>query len=123
MSKREHSGSIFSQKLDRVALTAYFLGAVVPLIALGFVLERFVLPTISDRHVSLGLIGLVLSIGFLSLASFFALFSGVTQSLSLLTRLLFSGRLLSRYGVRTGLVLLPAVLRLAPWALTGLRDR
>ena len=73
MSKREPSGSIFSQKLDRVALTAYFLGAVVPLIALGFILERFVLPTVADRIVSLGLIGLVLSIGFLSLASFFAL--------------------------------------------------
>ena len=73
MSKREHSGSIFSQKLDRVALTAYFLGAVVPLIALGFILEQYVLPTVSDRLVSLGLIGLVLSIGVLSLGSFFAL--------------------------------------------------
>ncbi len=34
--------SIFSQKLDRAAFTAYFLGAVVPLVALAFVVERYV---------------------------------------------------------------------------------
>jgi hypothetical protein len=73
MSERAHSASIFSQKLDRVALTAYFLGAVVPLLALGFVLERYVLPTMPEGFVSLGLIALVLSIGLLSLGSFFVL--------------------------------------------------
>jgi ATP:ADP antiporter, AAA family len=42
------------------------------------------------------------------LASFFALFSGVSQILSLLTRMFVSGRLLDRYGIRTGLLVLPA---------------
>ncbi|HSB60161.1 MAG TPA: hypothetical protein VLI67_00480, partial [Vicinamibacteria bacterium] len=42
-----------------------------------------------------------------SLASFFALFSGVSQASSLLARLLLSGRLLARYGVRVGLLVLP----------------
>lgn len=50
------------------------------------------------------------------LASFFALFSGITQTLSLLTRLLVSGRILSRFGVRAGLLVLPA----AQLACTGL---
>jgi HEAT repeat protein len=41
------------------------------------------------------------------LASFFGLFSGATQLLSLLTRLLVSGRLLARHGIRVGLLVLP----------------
>jgi HEAT repeat protein len=41
-------------------------------------------------------------------ASFFGIFSGLTQFLSLLTRVLVSGRLLTRFGVRTGLLVLPA---------------
>ena len=41
------------------------------------------------------------------LASFFGLFSGATQLLSLLTRLLVSGRLLARHGIRAGLLVLP----------------
>jgi AAA family ATP:ADP antiporter len=43
------------------------------------------------------------------LASFFAIFSGVSQTLSLLTRLFVSGRLLDRYGIRLGLLVLPAM--------------
>lgn len=73
MTQTGHRGSIFSQKLDRVALTTYFLGAVVPLLALGFVLQRYVLPTVTDRLQAFGLLGLLGSIGMLSLASFFAL--------------------------------------------------
>jgi AAA family ATP:ADP antiporter len=42
------------------------------------------------------------------LASFFGLFSGATQVASLATRLFVSGPLLSRYGVRVGLLVLPA---------------
>ncbi len=41
------------------------------------------------------------------LASAFAVFSGVSQTLSLLTRVLIAGRLLNRYGVKTGLLVLP----------------
>ena len=43
-----------------------------------------------------------------NLATFFALFSGFSQVASLLTRVFVSGPLLSRFGVRTGLTVLPA---------------
>ena len=61
------------QTLDRVAFTAYFLGAVVPLVGLAYVTERYVLPTLSDSVAWTALIGLVVSIGSLSLGSFFVL--------------------------------------------------
>ncbi len=69
----KHRASIFSQQLDRVAFTAYFLGAIVPLIALGVVVDRFVLPTMTDRLASAGLLGSLVSIAVLSLASFLTL--------------------------------------------------
>jgi len=72
-TKKKHTASIFSQKLDRVAFTVYFLGAVVPLVALGIVIEKFVFPTVSDTYITLGLVGLVTSIAVLSLGSFLAL--------------------------------------------------
>lgn len=78
----EHRSSIFSQKLDRVAFTAYFLGAVVPLLALGVVVDRFVLPAVADRGLTLALIGVVTSIGVLSLASFLTLRRGALRSLA-----------------------------------------
>ena len=37
-----------TQKLDRTAFIAYFLGAVVPLAALCLVVQRFVLPSLRD---------------------------------------------------------------------------
>ncbi|HZN86128.1 MAG TPA: hypothetical protein VFB53_04995, partial [Burkholderiales bacterium] len=43
------------------------------------------------------------------LAGFFGLFSGLTQGLSLLTRLFVSGPLLQRFGIRVGLLVLPLV--------------
>ncbi|HUG54336.1 MAG TPA: cyclic nucleotide-binding domain-containing protein [Vicinamibacteria bacterium] len=42
------------------------------------------------------------------LATFFALFSAFSQAASLLTRVLFSGRVLARFGVRGGLTVLPS---------------
>jgi len=68
--KRNQKASLFSQKIDRVALVTYFLGAVVPLVALTVVAEHYVLPSLSDRNAALGLIALVVSIALLSLASF-----------------------------------------------------
>lgn len=44
-----------------------------------------------------------------NLAGFFGIFSGLTQGLSLLTRLLVSGPLLQRYGIRVGLLVLPLI--------------
>jgi HEAT repeat protein len=43
-----------------------------------------------------------------SLASFFGLFSGVTQVLNLGIRILVSGRLLNRFGILVGLLVLPS---------------
>ncbi len=68
-----HRNSIFSQRLDSTTFTAYFLGAVVPLLALGFIVERYVMPTISDKGQVLGMIALVGSIAVLSLLSFLVL--------------------------------------------------
>ena len=55
--------TLFSQKLDRSAFTAYLLGAVVPLLALAVVVQRFVLPALRDQVAILGLVPLVLSNG------------------------------------------------------------
>jgi hypothetical protein len=73
MKQVHQKGSLFSQKIDRVAFITYFLGAVVPLVALGAVAEHYVLPNMSDRNAILGLIGMIGSIGMLSLASFLIL--------------------------------------------------
>jgi putative nucleotidyltransferase with HDIG domain len=62
-----------SERLDRVAYSTFFLGAVVPLLALAVALERFVLPGIDDRSSEIAWIGAGISIGVLSLGSFFAL--------------------------------------------------
>ncbi|MBW2420937.1 MAG: HD domain-containing protein, partial [Deltaproteobacteria bacterium] len=52
----------------------YFLGAIVPLLALGFVVQRDVLPGMSDApRAQAGMIGVVLGVGMLSLTAFFAL--------------------------------------------------
>jgi len=41
------------------------------------------------------------------LATFFGLFSGVTQTVNFLTRIFFSGRLLTHFGLKFGLITLP----------------
>jgi hypothetical protein len=71
MSKNR--SSIFSQKLDRIVYTTYFLGAIVPLVALALLTNEFVLPAVTDRLAWFGLVALVFSIGSLSLGSFLAL--------------------------------------------------
>ena len=89
MQPAEHRLSIFAQKLDRAAFVSYFLGAVVPLIALGIIVERFLLsPTAAppDRFTSLALVCVVASIAALSLSSFFALRRMTRQFLSRLER-------------------------------------
>lgn len=66
--------SLFSQKLDRAVFASYFLGAVVPLVALGLVVHYFVLPALnSDQTATAAMVGLLVGIGVLSLAAFFAL--------------------------------------------------
>jgi HD-GYP domain-containing protein (c-di-GMP phosphodiesterase class II) len=73
MRRRAHQLSIFSQSLDRAAFVAYFLGAVVPFLALAFVLDAYVLPAMPEGPWSLGLIALALCIGLLSAAAFLLL--------------------------------------------------
>jgi putative nucleotidyltransferase with HDIG domain len=62
-----------SERLDRLAYSTFVLGAVVPLVALALTLERFVLPSLDDRSVEIAWIVAGVSIGVLSLGSFFAL--------------------------------------------------
>jgi putative nucleotidyltransferase with HDIG domain len=73
---------LFSDKLDRVTFSAYFLGAVVPLIGLAVVVERFALPTLADRDQELGLIALVVFTAILSLGSFLVLRAITRRSLT-----------------------------------------
>ena len=68
-----HRNSIFSQRLDRTTFTAYLLGAIVPLIALGIVVERYVIPALPNKNQVLGMMGLVTSIAILSFLSFLVL--------------------------------------------------
>ena len=73
MRRATHQLSIFSQPLDRAAFVAYFLGAIVPFFALGYVLDTYVLPAMPEGPWSLGLIALALCIGLLSAAAFLLL--------------------------------------------------
>lgn len=63
--------SLFTQRLDRVAFLAYFLGSVVPLVALT-ALAGQAGPTLW-KDVSVSWTAVVLSLALLSLSSFFAL--------------------------------------------------
>lgn len=80
MPAPENRYSMFSHSLDRIASTAYFLGAIVPLIALAFVVERYVLPNIDESRIIMGIIALVVSIAVLSLGSFLALRQSTRKS-------------------------------------------
>ena len=68
-----HRNSIFSQRLDRTTFTAYFLGAIVPLLALAFVVQRYAIPASPSTNQTIAMIGLVGSIAILSLLSFLVL--------------------------------------------------
>jgi putative nucleotidyltransferase with HDIG domain len=81
MDKTASQLSIFSQTLDRTAVVAFALGAGIPLAALAYVVNRFVLPEMPDGPFQVGLVGLVVSIGALSLGSFLVLQRIAHQSL------------------------------------------
>jgi putative nucleotidyltransferase with HDIG domain len=65
--------SLFTRQIDRAALTNYFLGAIVPLVALAVVVDVYALPEIEDGKLATALIGAVVSIGVLSLGAFLTL--------------------------------------------------
>ena len=64
---------MLSGEVDRAAFIAYFLGAVVPLIGLAFVAERYVLPSMGNRSAEIALAAAVASIAVLTFGSFLAL--------------------------------------------------
>jgi putative nucleotidyltransferase with HDIG domain len=77
---------LFSDKLDRLTFSTYFLGAVVPLLCLAVVVERFALPAVSESNQSLALIGLLACTALLSLGSFLLLRSATRRSLARMDR-------------------------------------
>ena len=65
--------SLFSQKLDRSVFATYFLGAVVPLVALALVAREYVLPSLADEEYgTAAVVGGIVGVGVLTLASFLA---------------------------------------------------
>ena len=76
------NGSIFSQKLDRATFTLYFLGAIVPLLALAIVVQKYVLPDLVEKNEVLAMIAMVSSVSVLSLCSFLILRSVIRRTLS-----------------------------------------
>lgn len=84
MAAAPHRLSLFSQPLDRAAYLAYFLGAVLPLLALAWVGQRFVSPDdVEGRAVP---VAVFVGLGVLSLASFLALRRTTLQALARLDR-------------------------------------
>ncbi len=68
------STSIFPKKMDRAIFVAFFLGAIVPLIALGFMMDQYVFPAlVGDSDSTLAMIAVMSSIAVLTLGSFFML--------------------------------------------------
>ena len=82
MRPSTHQLSIFSQPLDRAAFVAYFLGAVVPFIALAYVLSEYVMPATPEGPLSLALMALTLSIGLLSAGAFLLLRRVTSQTVA-----------------------------------------
>ncbi len=74
MQRSHRTSSLFSQRLDRALFSVYLLSAVVPLGAFAFVGQRYALPMLeSDAGALTTLLGSMVGIVLLSLASFFAL--------------------------------------------------
>ncbi len=88
MPRRPGRHSIFAQTLDRAVFLAYFLGAVVPLLALGWFFGYPAVEAAADTQGSqgiagaLGLMGILASSGALCLGSFFVLRRFAHQTLA-----------------------------------------
>ncbi len=82
MGSKARSGSIFSQQLDRAIFVTFFLGGIVPLIALGMVMHYYVFPALRrDLEMTQAMLGVIGGVSLLSLASFFALRRLVSNAL------------------------------------------
>ncbi|MGH0035613.1 MAG: HD domain-containing phosphohydrolase [Myxococcota bacterium] len=74
MSASKQEQSLPSQELDRTVFGTFFLGAVVPLIALGWISQQYVMPRLSaDGLTAVAILGPLIGVAALTLASFFAL--------------------------------------------------
>lgn len=73
MGPRRRSSSIFKQPLDRAIFVTFFLGGIVPLLALGLVLHHYVFPLLErDLAMTQAMLGMIGGVSLLSLASYFA---------------------------------------------------
>src|SRR5258706_13507209 len=86
MPKGDWRERIFSGELDRAAFIVYFLGAVVPLIGLGLVIDRFALPSLEDRSSELGMIAALVCTGVLTFGAFLVLRRLIHGALSRMKR-------------------------------------
>ncbi len=77
---------VLSGELDRAAFIVYFLGAVVPLIGLGLVVDRFALPSLEGRANELGLIAALVGTGALTFGAFLVLRRLIHGALSRMKR-------------------------------------
>jgi len=73
MSERSNRNNVFPRRLDRAAMLSYWVGAVVPLIALGMALRAFVLGHIDDSQVRLAVVCGFAAVASLSLLGFIGL--------------------------------------------------
>ena len=73
MARKVSRHSIFSQRLDRAVFTAYFVGGIVPLIALVVVVNEWVLPAVDAESARLAWVAGLISLGVLSLSLYAAL--------------------------------------------------
>ena len=81
MASKVHSSSILAQTLDRPVFVSYFLGAIVPLIALAFVVQRYVIPTLEGKFAQMGIVAIVLAVSVLTLSAFLLLRKTTRQTL------------------------------------------
>jgi diguanylate cyclase (GGDEF)-like protein len=94
MERPRHGDATLSHPLERGSFLAYFLGGVVPLMALGIVIERYVLRPLAapGGHPVIGpfaVLGLFAAIALLSLSSFFLLRRAVKESLAKIHTLVY----------------------------------
>jgi putative nucleotidyltransferase with HDIG domain len=71
----DHRGlqSLFHQKLDRALFASYFIGAVVPLVVLAWLVHSFALPALAERGLATAtVIGALCGAGVLVLSGYFA---------------------------------------------------
>ena len=86
MAKTSWRERIFSGELDRAAFIVYFLGAVVPLIGFGLVVDQFALPNLEDHEYELALIAGLVATGALTFGAFLALRRLIHAALSRMKR-------------------------------------